>query len=79
MVDSKCTEILVTDFNVALIKAERSENLKDAVKELWAARECIGMLESVIKKMKQEELDLTQDIYNRLKPGEKPYVKVIKL
>ena len=33
----------------------------------------------VIPEMKQEELDLTQDIYNKVKPGEKPYVKVIKV
>jgi len=36
-------------------------------------------IEKVIPEMKQTELDLTQDVYNRLKPGEKPYVKKIKL
>ena len=79
MIDSRKIESLITEFNVAIIKAESSETIEVAVKWLKGARYCITELEKVIPKMKQEELDLTQDIYNRLKPGEKPYVKNIKL
>ena len=79
MIDSEHIKDLVIDFNVALIKAKGSETIEKAVKHLKIARECIEKLEKVIPEMKQTELDLTQDIYNKLKPGEKPYVKVIKL
>ena len=79
MIDSRSIESLVTDFNVEIIKAERSETIAEAVEHLKIARECIEKLEKVIPEMKQTELDLTQDIYNKLKPGEKPYVKVIKI
>ena len=79
MIDSKKVESLITEFNVAIIKAESSETIEEAVEELKGARYCIAELEKIIPKMKQTELDLTQDIYNKLKPGEKPYVKVIKL
>jgi hypothetical protein len=79
MIDSEHIKDLVIDFNVALIKAKGSETIEEAVKHLKIARECIEKLEKVIPEMKQEELDLTQDLYNKLKPGEKPYVKKIKL
>ena len=79
MIDSKKVESLITEFNVALIKAENSETIGEAVKWLKGARYCMEEIEKIIPKMKQEELDLTQDIYNKLKPGEKPYVKVIKI
>lgn len=82
MIDSKKIEGLITEFNVAIIKAESSETIEDAVKWLNGARYCITELEKVIPEMKQIELDLTQDLYNRLRPlnpGEKPYVKKIRL
>ena len=79
MIDSEVIKNLVIDFNVALIKARGSENIEEAVEKLREARRCIKKIEKIIPEMKQEELDLTQDIYNKLKPGEKPYVKVIKL
>ena len=79
MIDSKKVESLITEFNIAIIKAESSETIEKAVEELREARRCIEKIEKIIPEMKQEELDLTQDIYNKLKPGEKPYVKVIKL
>ena len=79
MIDSKKIESLITEFNVAIIKAESSETIEEAVEKLREARYCIAEIEKVIPKMKQEELDLTQDLYNKLKPGEKPYVKVIKI
>ena len=79
MIDSEVIKNLAIDFNVALIKARGSENIEEAVEKLREARRCIEKIEKIIPEMKQEELDLTQDIYNRLKPGEKPYVKVIKL
>ena len=79
MIDSRVVESLVTEFNVEVIKATRSETIEEAVEHLKAARECVTKLGEVIPEMKQEELDLTQDLYNKLKPGEKPYVKVIKI
>lgn len=78
MIDSKKIEGLITEFNVALIKAENSETIEKAINELRGARYCITELEKIIPGMKQTELDLTQDIYNKFKPGEKPYVKRIK-
>ena len=79
MIDSKKIEGLITEFNVAIIKAESSETIGEAVEKLREARRCIEKIEKMIPEMKQTELNLTQDIYNKLKPGEKPYVKVIKL
>ena len=79
MIDSKKIEGLITEFNVAIIKAKSSETIEEAVKWLKGARYCITELEKIIPEMKQTELDLTQDIYNKLKPGEKPYVKAIKI
>ncbi len=79
MIDSKKIEGLITEFNVAIIKAESSETIVEAVEKLREARRCIEKIEKIIPEMKQTELNLTQDIYNKLKPGEKPYVKVIKL
>ena len=79
IIDSKKIESLITEFNIAIIKAKSSETIEEAVKWLKRARYCIEEVEKVIPEMKQEELDLTQDLYNKLKPGEKPYVKVIKL
>ena len=79
MIDSKKIKGLITEFYFAIIKAKSSETIEEAVKWSKGARYCITELEKVIPEMKQTELDLTQDIYNKLKPGEKPYVKVIKL
>ena len=79
IIDSKKIESLITEFNIAIIKAKSSETIEEAVKWLKGARYCIEEVEKVIPEMKQKELDLTQDLYNKLKPGEKPYVKVIKL
>lgn len=79
MIDSKKVEELITEFNVEIIKAERSETIEEAVQHLRLARKCIAEVEKVIPVMKQVELDLTQDLYNKLKPGDKPYVKVVKL
>ena len=79
IIDSKKIESLITEFNIAIIKAKSSETIEEAVKWLKRARYCIEEVEKVIPEMKQEELDLTQDLYNKLKSGEKPYVKVIKL
>ena len=79
IIDSKKIESLITEFNIAIIKAISSETIEEAVKWLKGARYCIEEVEKVIPEMKQKELDLTQDLYNKLKPGEKPYVKAIKL
>ena len=77
--ETKKIESLITEFNIAIIKAKSSETIEEAVKWLKRARYCIEEVEKVIPEMKQKELDLTQDLYNKLKSGEKPYVKVIKL
>ena len=78
MIDSEQIKDLVIDFNVALIKAKGSVTIEEAVKKLKIARGCIAKLERIIPEMKQTEHDLTQDLYNKLKPGEKPYVKKVK-
>ena len=79
IIDSKKIESLITEFNIAIIKAKSSETIEEAVKWLKRVRYCIEEVEKVIPEMKQKELNLTQDLYNKLKPSEKPYVKVIKL
>lgn len=57
MIDSKKIEDLITEFDVAIIKAEGSETIEEAVKWLEGARHCITELEKVIPEIKQEELD----------------------
>ena len=78
MIDSEVIKNLVIDFNVALIKARGSENIEEAVEKLREARRCIEKIGKIIPEMKQEELDLTQDLYNKFKDLEKPYGKTIK-
>lgn len=77
MINPEVIKDTVIDFNVEIIKAERSETIKEAVEHLKRARYHIEVLEKIIPEMKQTEHDLTQDLYNRLKPGEKPYTKNI--
>ena len=66
------------NFEVEIIKARNSETIEEAIKHLKEARYWIGEIEKAIPEMKQIEHDLTQDLYNRLKPSEKLYVKTIK-
>lgn len=52
------------------------ESFNGAIARLNMARDEIKSLEKAIKELKQEEHDLTQDIYNKFK--DKGYVSTIK-
>lgn len=71
-------EELIKCFNTEIEMASKAETIEEAISHLTKARNFIGEIEKIIPKMKQVEHDLLQDVYNKLKPGEKPYVKTIK-
>ena len=52
------------------------ESFNGAIARLNMARDEIKSLEKAIKELKQEEHDLTQDVYNKFK--DKGYVSTIK-
>ena len=47
-----------------------------SITNLHLSRECIDALQHIVNQMKQEEHDLTQDVYNKFK--DKGYVSTIK-
>jgi archaellum component FlaC len=76
MIDKFAVEISVDRFNAALDKVKESEDFDECITLLNESRKNIERLETVVKMMKQEEHDLTQDVYNRFK--DKEFVKTIK-
>ena len=76
MIDKFAVEISVDRFNAALDKVKESEDFDECITLLNESRKNIERLETVVKMMKQEEHDLTQDVYNRFK--NKGFVKTIK-
>lgn len=84
MIDKNYVETCVDNFNMRL-EQTREEVRKDgedkgsfdyAIASLRNSRECIDALQHIVNQMKQEEHDLTQDVYNRFK--DKGYVSTIK-
>ncbi len=62
-----------------LVKEEISKedgSFENAIENLKKSREYINALQHVVNQMKQEEHDLTQDVYNKFK--NKGYVSTIK-
>jgi len=76
MIDKFAVEISVDRFNAALDKVKESEDFDECITLLNESRKNIERLETVVKMMKQEEHDLTQDVYNKFK--DKGYVSTIK-
>lgn len=77
MIDKFAVEISVDRFNTALDKVKESGDFDECITLLNESRKNIERLETVVKMMKQEEHDLTQDVYNKFK--DKGYVKTINM
>lgn len=80
MIDKELVNRCVGNFNIRmeLVKRQVNENgtFDDAVSNLLMSNECIDALEDIVKQMKQERHNITQDVYNKFKG--KNYVKTIK-
>ena len=76
MIDKIATQLNVESFNISLEEADKAESFDEAIDALNLARVRIERMENTIRQMKQEEHDLTQDIYNKFK--DKGFVKTIK-
>ena len=77
MIDKFAVEISVDRFNAALDNVKESGDFDECITLLNESRKNIERLETVVKMMKQEEHDLTQDVYNKFK--DKGYVKTINM
>ena len=72
---------VIDNFNMRLDVVKNEINKDDgsfdfSIINLRQSRECIDALQHIVNQMKQEEHDLTQDVYNRFK--DKGYVSTIK-
>ena len=81
MIDKKYVEGCIDNFNIHLdiVNNEIGKDNGDfdfSVIHLKQSRESIEELQKVVNQMRQEEHDLTQDVYNRFK--DKGFVKTIK-
>jgi FtsZ-binding cell division protein ZapB len=72
MIDREYVQTAIDNFNMRL-DITKEEVRKDngsfdhAIANLRHSRECIDALVHIVRQMKQEEHDLTQDIYNKFK------------
>ncbi len=81
MIDKKNVEGCIDNFNMHLniVNNEIGKDNGDldfSIIHLKQSRESIEELQNVVNQMRQEEHDLTQDVYNRFK--NKGFVKTIK-
>ena len=84
MIDKKYVDACIGNFNMRLeqTKEEVRRDGEDkgsfdyAIANLRNSRECIAALQGIVNQMKQEEHDLTQDVYNKFK--EKGYKSTIR-
>ena len=84
MIDKKYVDACIGNFNMRLeqTKEEVRSDGEDkgtfdyAIANLRNSRECIDALQGIVNQMKQEEHDLTQDVYNKFK--EKGYKSTIR-
>ena len=81
MIDKTLVETAIDNFNMRLDMTREEVRKTDgsfdfSIANLANSRQCIEALEKIVSQMKQEEHDLTQDVYNRFK--DKGYVKTIK-
>lgn len=81
MINKDFVNTCVDNFNMRL-DIVKNEVCKDngsfdhAIANLRHSSECIDALEHVVRQMKQEEHDLTQDVYNKFK--NKGFVSTIR-
>lgn len=81
MIDREYVKACVDNFNMRLDTTKEEVRKEDgsfehAIANLKSSRECIDALQHIVNQMKQEEHDLTQDVYNKFK--NKGYVSTIK-
>ncbi len=81
MIDKNYVEKCVDNFNMRLQMTKNEVNNDEgsfdlSISNLRNSRECIDALQHIVNQMKQEEHDLTQDVYNKFK--NKGYVSTIK-
>lgn len=81
MITKEHVNKIVDNFNMRIDIAKNESDKNDgsfehAIANLNHSRECIDALQHIVNEMKQEEHDLTQDVYNRFK--NKGYVSTIK-
>jgi FtsZ-binding cell division protein ZapB len=75
MIDREYVQTAIDNFNMRL-DITKEEVRKDngsfdhAIVNLRHSRECIDVLQHIVNQMKQEEHDLTQDVYNKFKNKE---------
>lgn len=63
-------------FGQLINEAADTDTIEGAIYKLNKARDYIAKVEQTVRKMKQVEHDLTQDVYNKFK--NKGFVKTIK-
>lgn len=81
MIDREYVQTAIDNFNMRLDMVKNEINKDDgsfdfSITCLRQSRECIDGLQHIVNQMKQEEHDLTQDVYNKFK--DKGYVSTIK-
>ena len=76
MLDKNLIATIANSFNGLIATAKHEEKFEDAINDLNQSHKLIEEMEGFIKQMKQENHDLTQDVYNKFK--DKGYVKTIK-
>ena len=81
MIDREYVQTAIDNFNMRLDMVKNEINKDDgsfdfSITNLRQSRECIDALQHIVNQMKQEEHDLTQDVYNKFK--NKGYSKNIK-
>lgn len=81
MIDKNIIQTAIDNFNMRLEMTKNEINKGDgsfdfSIVNLRESGACIDALQNVIRQMKQEEHDLTQDVYNKFK--NKGFVSTIK-
>lgn len=76
MIEKFDAEVSIDRFNLSMKIADLTQDFDTAIEHIKRSRESIERLENIVRQMKQESHDLTQDIYNKFK--DKGFVKSIK-
>ena len=72
MIDKEFVQKCVDNFNMRIDMSNNEIGKENgsfdfSIANLRESRECIDALEHIVQQMKQEEHDLTQDVYNKFK------------
>ena len=79
MIDKKYVESIIDDFNMCLDSVKdniKDDNFDASISNLNESMGCIAALQEIVMRMKQNEHDLLNDVYNKIKSAN--YVKTIK-